>query len=477
MTTTRPAKDVALVWFRRDLRLTDQPALAAALDRHAHVVPVYIADFASEGAWAPGGAQRWWLHHSLTVLDEALRQAGARLIVRHGDSLAELRRLIRETGAGAVYWNRLYEPEAIARDRRIKAALREDGLAVDSFNASLWAEPGRLKTGGGDPYKVFTPFWRTLQQQLPELRLQPAPTRIAMPHPHPHSLELAALELLPRLDWADAFPQHWRPGEAGALQALAGFVDAPLSGYGQRRDLPAVGGTSRLSPHLHFGEISPQQARAALRRSGANEADGDAAHFLRELGWREFAHHLLFAFPDTTTQPLYEKFGKLPWRDKHDYARELQAWQRGATGIPIVDAGMRELWATGWMHNRVRMIAASFLIKHLLIDWRHGAQWFWDTLVDANYANNSVNWQWVAGSGVDANLFTRIMAPLTQSPKFDAADYIRRWVPELAQLDDKTIHDPDAYDARPPSYPSKRIGHREARERALAAYRRTRTGR
>lgn len=470
--------DTAIVWFRRDLRLTDQAALAAALDSHRQVLPVYIADFAGDGAWAPGGAARWWLHHSLQALDTALRQRGARLIIRSGDSLAELRRLAGESGAGAVYWNRLYEPAAIARDRHIKAALRDDGLAVSSCNSALWREPWQIKTGGGEAYRVFTPFWRTLQAQLPPLDLRPAPARIEMPRPSPPSLALDALQLLPRPDWAAAFTPHWQPGEAGALQALGRFVDAAVGDYRQQRDRPAAAGTSRLSPHLHFGELSPQQARAALLRSGADGSGGE--HFLRELGWREFAHHLLYAFPDTPEQPLYERFAQLPWRQPCDYRDDLRAWQRGATGIPIVDAGMRELWTCGWMHNRVRMIVASFLTKNLLIPWQEGARWFWDTLVDADLANNTLGWQWTAGCGADAAPYFRVFNPVLQAQKFDAdGAYIRRWVPELRGLPAPAIHAPwlapprllaEAGFRPGRDYPAPIVDLAASRERALAAY-------
>ncbi|MGH8447136.1 MAG: cryptochrome/photolyase family protein [Solimonas sp.] len=435
MSSTPPS--TAIVWFRRDLRLTDNPALHTALSRHERVVPVFIADFAAEGAWAPGAASRWWLHHSLARLDGALDERGVPLLIRSGDSLAALRALVAETGAEAVYWNRLYEPALVTRDRAVKAALREDGLTVHSHRAALWHEPWSVKTAGGEPYRVFTPFWRKLATELPELRIEPAPGRFKGPAARLPSDTLESLRLLPKINWDAGFYARWRPGEAGALHALDTFVRGSLGQYAPGRDFPGRDDTTQLSPHLHFGEISPQQVRAAvLRRAhGTATLEADAEQLLRQLGWREFAHHLLVHFPHTPDAPLQEKYARMPWRRPQDYAADLAAWQQGRTGIPIVDAGMRQLWQTGWMHNRVRMIVASFLTKNLLIPWQEGARWFWDTLLDADLANNTVGWQWVAGCGADAAPFFRIFNPLLQAQKFDAqATYVRRWLPELARL-------------------------------------------
>ncbi|WP_093288197.1 cryptochrome/photolyase family protein [Solimonas aquatica] len=469
----------ALLWFRRDLRLTDNPALNAALTQ-GRLIPVYIHDEASHSPWPAGGAARWWLHHSLRALDGALRARGSRLIVRTGESLAVLEALLAETGAESVHWNRCYEPAAIARDTRIKQALQARGLAVHSQRAALWREPWELKTGAGEPYRVFTPFWRALSARLPELNVQPAPARLP---PVPETLAsetLDALRLLPRLNWADGFAAHWQPGEEGALRRLESFVDSRLPGYKTRRDFPAQPGVSGLSPHLHFGELSPQQIRAAVQRVAGAAPGADAEHFLRELGWREFAHHLLYHFPHTPEAPLYEKFAAFPWRAAADYAAQLRAWQQGLTGIPIVDAGMRELWHSGWMHNRVRMIVASFLTKNLLIPWQEGARWFWDTLLDADLANNTLGWQWSAGCGADAAPYFRIFNPLLQSQKFDAQGvYLRRWLPELAQLPDALIHAP--WTASPAQlaaaklrldqdYPLPIVDLAASRARALAAY-------
>lgn len=397
--------NATLVWFRHDLRLADNPAFTAAVNRGGPVVPVFLWSPEEEGAWPPGAASRWWLHHSLAALDASLREHGSRLIYRRGPALPVLRALLDEVGADKVYWNRRYEPAA----QVVEAGVKE--LPGRSFNASLLVEPWELK-----PYRVFTPFWRAcVAKNIDEPRSvvtrSNRRTRRSASLP---SLKLEDLGLLPTLDWADKFHQVWQPGEAGARQLLQRF-DAGR--YRQRRDLPAVAGTSRLSPHLHFGEISPWR----VWQTGSVE-------FQRQLGWREFAYHLLWHFPDTAEQPLRPEFARFPWR--RDPAG-WRAWQRGRTGFPLVDAGLRELWATGWMHNRVRMIAASFLVKDLLLPWREGARWFWETLVDANLANNTLGWQWTAGCGADAAPFFRVFNPALQAEKFDPTGaYVRRWVRE-----------------------------------------------
>jgi deoxyribodipyrimidine photo-lyase len=448
-----------LVWLRRDLRLADQPAFAAAA-QEGTVVPVYILDDDAAGPFAMGGASRWWLHHSLAALDAALRGVGSRLILRRGRAEAVLADLAEETGATQVHAVRHYEPWWQAAERAIAAR-----LDLVCHDGNYLAPPGSIVTGGGAPYKIYTPFWRALQQHMPPPAPLPAPSSLTAPPHWPHSDRLTDWALLPtKPDWATGF-SDWTPGEAAGHQQLAAFADED-GNYATTRNLPSVEGTSRLSPHLHFGEISPAQVWHAVARSGE-----DAGTFLGEIGWRDYAQTIILQFPDYAIRNARPAFDTLPWRSGKAADADLRAWQSGRTGYPIVDAGMRQLWATGWMHNRVRMITASFLIKHLLLDWREGERWFWDCLVDADYGNNAVNWQWTAGSGVDSNMFPRIMAPLTQSPKFVAADYIRRWVPELARVDDAAIHDPDAAGCRPTAYPAKLIGHREARERALAAYR------
>jgi len=454
-----------LLWLRRDLRLADQPALMAAA-HEGPVIPVYILDEETPAHRRMGGASLWWLHHSLKSFDRALRDRGSRLILRRGASAKELGKLVEEVGATRVHAIAHYEPwwrnaeKAVANDR---------DLVLHDGNYLL--PPGDLRTGSGGMYRIYTPFWRALKERMPPAGPHCAPTELPAPAHWPGSDTLADWKLLPtKPDWSAGFGKEWTPGEGGAHARLSDFRDEAAD-YDIARNMPSQEGSSRLSPHLHFGEISP----ATVWHSIA-DAPGDTTTYLKELAWRDFAQTIICQFPLYGRENGHDRFDALRWRDLREARADFTAWKQGRTGYPIVDAGMRQLWTTGWMHNRVRMIAASFLIKHLLIDWRHGEQWFWDTLVDADYGNNTVNWQWTAGTGVDANLFTRIMAPLTQSDKFDAADYIRLWVPELAKLRDETIHDPDAHDCRPAGYPAKIVGHREARERALAAYGAMRAG-
>ena len=453
-----------LVWLRRDLRLADQPAFHAAAASGAPVVPVYVLDDAGAGERKLGGASRWWLHHSLAALDKDLRSAGSRLILRRGAVARELAAVAKQVGAREVHAVAHYEPWW-------REAEEEEGKALDLHlhDGNYLATPASILTGGGTPFRIFTPFWRALEQAMPPPEPLPV-ARLTAPAKWPESDALDDWRLLPvKPDWAGGFREAWQPGEAAANVRLTDFLDR-VGDYETARNLPSIDGSSRLSPHLHFGEISPRQVWHAL----AGRRGIGVQSFRRELGWRDFAQGLIAQFPDYGERSSRSGSDRMAWRDPQgEAATDLAAWQQGRTGYPIVDAGMRQLWATGWMHNRVRMIAASFLIKHLLIDWRHGERWFWDTLVDADYGNNTVNWQWVSGSGVDASLFSRIMAPLVQSPKFAAAGYIRAWVPELAALSDDAIHDPVF---RPKGYPAPIIGHREARERALAAYARVKSG-
>lgn len=474
----------ALVWLRRDLRLSDQPALHAAASRHERVLSVYLHAPEEEAPWAPGGASQWWLHHSLTALGDSLAKLGSPLLIRRGPSLDGLRALAKETGASAVYWTRVYEPAAIARDKAVKEALRADGLSAESFNAALLFEPWELKTGGGEPYRVFTPFWRNAEARIDGLAPPlPAPETLKAPAKTPKGLRIEELELLPTIAWDGGFYPHWQPGEAGALARLRRFAAEPLHRYKTQRDLPAVDATSALSPHLHFGELSPRTAVAMARDAGREVGPGwlaSAENFVRELGWREFSHHLLFHYPHTTDAPMYAKFAAFPWRDPTAYAVDLKAWQRGRTGIPIVDAGMRQLWTTGWMHNRVRMIVASLLTKNLLIPWQEGARWFWDTLVDASLPQNSLGWQWTAGCGADAAPYFRIFNPVLQGEKFDGdGAYTRHWVPEVAKLPDKFLHRPweAPSDIRRAAglgldsvYAKPIVDLGKSRDRALAAY-------
>jgi len=443
----------SILWFRQDLRLSDQAALAAAM-ADGPVVPVYILDDAAPGDWRIGAAQRWWLHHSLESLGRSLCDKGSRLILRKGKAAAEIAALARETGAARVHAIRHYEPWWVEAE----AAVAER-VELRLHDGNQLAPPESIATGTGGRYKVYSAFWKALRERLPPPAPRAAPHRIDAPASWPVGDALADWNLRQaRPDWTQGF-DDWTPGEAGARKRVADFVDEARD-YAARRDLPAVEGTSRLSPHLHFGEVSPAYV---WHRVGSHAA------FLRELAWRDFAAGVVSALPDYAERNGRKPFDRLHWRGGKAADADFRAWTRGLTGYPIVDAGMRQLWATGWMHNRVRMIAASFLVKHLLIDWRRGERWFWDTLVDADYGNNSVNWQWVAGTGIDSNMFGRIMAPLAQSAKFVAADYIREWVPELADLADDAIHDPEAAGVEMRGYPAKIVGHREGRERALAA--------
>ena len=450
-----------LLWFRQDLRLSDQAALAAAA-AEGPVIPVYVLDDDAPRQWAMGGASRWWLHHSLANLDKALRDKGSRLILRRGKCADVLQALAKESGAERVHALHHYEPWWRNAEKSVAKALDlclHDGM--------LLLPPGAVRTGSGGIYKIYTPFARAMMEQMPPAAPHRTPATIESPASWPDSDRLDDWNLLPtKPNWASGFQADWTPGEDGARANVAAFIDEVVD-YPTARNLPSVEGTSRLSPHLHFGEVSPAYVWHRVTSS-----DTDAEIFLKELIWRDYTHSQICEMPAYGSENARDDFDRMGWRDLREARGDFAAWKEGRTGYPIVDAGMRQLWATGWMHNRVRMIAASFLIKHLLIDWRHGAKWFWDTLVDADYANNSVNWQWVAGSGIDANMFSRIMAPLTQSEKFDAGDYIRQWVPELGDLSDDVIHDPDAHDARPKDYPAKIIGHKAGRERALAAYRR-----
>lgn len=448
-----------ILWFRRDLRLSDQAALLAAVEE-GPVIPVYVLDDDTPKHRVMGGASRWWLHHSLESLDAALREKGSRLILRRGSCADVLPALAKEIGATQVHALHHYEPWW----RNAEKAVGER-LDLQLHDGNYLMPPGTVRTGSGGLYKIYTPFMRALMQHMPPDEPRPAPKNIPCPDSWPKSEKLADWRLLPsKPDWATGFAEEWSPGEAGASERLRRFLPH-ADKYDEGRNLPSIEGSSRLSPHLHFGEIS-----VAIIFHKIKDLKGDHATYLKELVWRDYAQNMILAFPDYGKANGRAQFDAMPWRSASRAKADVTAWQQGCTGYPIVDAGMRQLWSTGWMHNRVRMIAASFLVKHLLVDWRVGDAWFWDTLVDADYASNSVNWQWVMGSGVDANMFTRIMAPLTQSAKFDAGDYIRRWVPELAAIKGDAIHDPDDHGCRPKEYPRKIIGHREARERALSAY-------
>lgn len=468
-----------LVWFRDDLRLADNPALAHAAASGRPLVAVHVLDEASPGLRPLGGASRWWLHHSLAALAADLARHGIPLVLRRGPAGEVLPLLVREAGAAEVVWNRRYMPAAIAVDTELKTRLRADGVAVTSFQATLLHEPHAVKTGSGGPFRVFTPFWRACLATGPSRPPLPRPEHLVA-GPRLASLGLDDLALLPsRPYWAGGLDTSWTPGEAGAEARLARFLDHGLRGYAADRDRPDLEACSRLSPHLRFGEISPFRVAAAVTERA--EADprlaADAAKFLAEIGWREFAHHLAFHFGDLATRNFQPRFDAFPWRRDEAFA---EAWRRGRTGYPLVDAGMRELWATGTMHNRVRMVVASFLVKHGLVDWRDGEAWFFDTLVDACPAVNPASWQWVAGSGADAAPYFRIFNPVAQSEKFDPdGAYVRRWVPELAPLPTSALHAPwtaprlvlDAAGLRlGRDHPLPIVDHAGARDRALAAF-------
>jgi len=445
-----PPEGPSIVWLRDDLRLADNPALNAAVDRGTPVVVVYLLDEVSGGIRPFGGATRWWLHHSLESLAASIDALGGTLVLRRGAAEAEIPRLVDETGASAVFWNRRYGA-AREIDAALKVALRDRGVEVASFQATLLFEPWTITTGDGNPYRVFTPFWQACLTQGVQRRALPAPTALSTVDVASDALDDWRLRPT-RPDWAEGLREAQAPGEANALARLEDFIDDGLEHYG-RRDFPGEDATSRLSPHLRFGEIGPLQIWERLQGDMSPAARDKAAGFMREVGWREFNWSILFHVTDLHSRNYRSSFDAFPWEQPR--ASELEAWQQGRTGIPLVDAGMRELWRTGTMHNRVRMVTASLLIKNLLIDWRVGEAWFWDTLVDADEANNPANWQWVAGSGADAAPYFRVFNPELQADKFDKQQrYIRRWVPEVGT---------DAY-------PEPIVDLRQSRKDALSAY-------
>jgi deoxyribodipyrimidine photo-lyase len=465
-------------WFRQDLRLADNPALhrAAAAGR---VLPVFVLDDVNAGSLRRGAASRWWLHHSLAALDRSLQ---GRLVLLRGDAMDLVPALAAQVGATAVHWNRCYEPWRIARDTKLKEKLAAHGVAAVSTNGSLLWEPWDVSNAAGKPYQVFTPFYRKgcLNAGAPRLPL-PRPEPLTLAGPPAGALPLAALELLPRIRWDRQLEPHWQIGEEAATARLAAFLAGGLRGYREGRDFPARPHTSRLSPALHFGEVSPNQLWYGAR-AGAEGPDLD--HFLNELAWREFSYALLYHHPTLPTDNLQPSFDAFPWDDEETL---LRAWQRGGTGIPFVDAGMRELWQTGWMHNRVRMVTGSFLVKNLLLHWHHGEAWFRDCLVDADLAANSASWQWVAGCGADAAPYFRIFNPVLQGRRFDPdGAYTRRFVPELAGLPDRWLFAPWEAPAAVlqaagvtlgENYPRPVVDLAVSRQRALAAYAESRGGR
>lgn len=466
---------LTIIWFRQDLRIEDHPALMAACER-GNVLPVYIHSQDGEGKWPIGAASKWWLHYSLQSLANELEKIGLKLIIRCGKALEILEQLINESGASAVYWSRRYEPASLDRDAKVKKQLHAKGIEAQSFNSALLFEPWTVATKQGKPYQVFTPFWKTC------LTLESPPAPLPIPQKKSHaqlkikSLALEELHLLPRIHWDEGIKKTWKPGSVAAKSHLSHFLKGPILDYHEARDFPAVEGISRLSPYLHFGEISPRMIRHEVLKAYAGSQE-KVDCYLKQLGWREFAHHLLYHFPQTPELPLRKDFMEFPWKENHAH---LVLWQKGMTGYPFVDAGMRQLWQTGWMHNRVRMVVGSFLVKDLLISWTEGAKWFWDTLVDADLANNTLGWQWVGGCGADAAPYFRVFNPITQGEKFDSnGEYIRKWVPELAALPNKWIHKP--WEAPPEllsllgiklgeDYPFPVVDHAKARIEAIAAF-------
>lgn len=470
----------SIVWLRDDLRLDDNPALVEAAALGLPLTVVFILDEESEGVRPLGGATRWWLHHSLTSLAAALEATGSRLVLRRGPALEVIRQLAAETNAGHLFWNRRYSLPERTLDAAVKAWGGENGIEASSYQANLLFEPWTVRTGAGGPYKVFTPFWRACLANGDVRGPLDAPLKLPAPPKGtggmPAGDELEGWQLLPSSpDWSGGLAETWEPGEEGAHRRLEDFLDGPARDYGTGRNVPGVEGTSRLSPHLRFGEVSPFRIWREIRSSFPREVPADVGIFRSELGWREFCWHLLYTNPELATRNYRAEFDRFEWQSLG--SEELKAWQQGRTGYPFVDAGMRQLWQTGWMHNRVRMAAASFLVKNLLADWRTGEAWFWDTLVDADAASNPANWQWVAGSGADASPYYRIFNPVTQSKKFDAAgNYLRRYIPELAGLDGKGIHEPWKAGGDLRGYPAPLVDLPESRERALEAYQRLKDG-
>ncbi|MCO6390569.1 deoxyribodipyrimidine photo-lyase [Aliihoeflea aestuarii] len=468
----------AIVLFRHDLRLADNRALREAADTGKPLVLVFVFDEMSEGIRKLGGARRWWLHHSLDALTKSIGNAGGKLILRAGPMVDVVLDLVEETGADMVFWNRRYDPPAIAADKDMKKRLDEQDIATASFEGHLLHEPWQIRTGSGGFYKVYSPFWRALVAASEPRAPVSRPQKLRAFAKRIQSDELADWKLLPtRPDWAGGLRETWTPGEDAAHAALNAFLSSPIDGYGENRDRPDLPSTSRLSPHLAHGEITPFQIWHALETRKVGAPASDVEKFRKEVAWREFSYHLLFHNPDLGRTNFNRDFDDFPWKGG---TKTRHAWQQGQTGYPLIDAGMRELWQTGWVHNRVRMVAASFLVKHLLQDWRLGEEWFWDTLVDADPASNTANWQWVAGSGADAAPYFRVFNPILQGVKFDPdATYVHKFVPELDRLAAKETHEP--WKGSPEAlskagvklgetYPVPVVEHSSARDQALQAY-------
>jgi deoxyribodipyrimidine photo-lyase len=470
-----------IVWFTQDLRLGDNAALSAAAASGRPLLPVYILDDDTPADWTMGAASRWWLEQSLGSLHDALQDRGGRLVLRRGKPLKVLEQLARETGAHGIWFSRNYAPWSAGLETALAGWASGQGIECKRFAGYLLHNPEDIRTGGGTPYKVYTPFSRACFENEPQRGPRPVPQGMTFWGGSVTSDQLADWDLYGgKPDWAAGFAERWTPGEAGAHEKLDRFIAQAAQDYADARNIPAVYGTSRLSPHLHFGEISPLQCWHAMRHAmhdGRRNIDKGGTTFLKELLWREFSYHLVCNFENFMTEPFQPKFADFPWASDEE---GLQAWQRGMTGYPIVDAGMRELWATGWMHNRVRMIVGSFLVKDLLIPWQRGEEWFWDCLVDADIGSNAASWQWIAGCGADAAPYFRVFNPVLQGERFDPdGSYVRRWVPELADMPKKFLHKPweapgdvlqKAGVRLDDTYPKPIVDHGEARDRALKAY-------
>lgn len=468
------------MWFREDLRLADNPALTAAVEAGDKIICLFIQETGVDGARALGGAAKWWLHKSLAALAERIEERGGVLTLRRGDPRKIILALATETGAAAVFWNRRYDANGIETDKDIKASLKEAGIKAESHNGRLLTEPWEIQTNTGSYYKVFTPYWKAVRRSYDAPEALAKPERLDGPQPATDALE--DWQLLPtEPDWAAAFPDHWTPGEAGATARLEAWLSGPINRYDDDRNRPDLkDSTSGLSPHLRWGEVSPVRiwrAVKAIMETPDSGDEGAAETFLSEIVWREFSYVLLFHQPQLASENYNKDFRHMPWRSSGD---DYDRWCKGQTGYPIVDAGMRQLWAMGWMHNRVRMITGSFLTKHLLLPWQEGEAWFWDTLVDADPASNAASWQWVAGSGADAAPYFRVFNPITQGSKFDETGaYVREWCPELAKLPDKFLHSPweaptailkNAGVELGQTYPHPMVEHKAGRQRALDAY-------
>lgn len=465
---------MAIVWLRQDLRLRDNPALYYASKQDSPVIPVYIYD---ESLSSLGGASRWWLHHSLAALEEGFKQKNTNLLILHGNTLEILLNLAKKYQVKSIFWNLSYDPNIIAHDLKIATELNAIGVETKSFNGNLLYDPNLIKNKLGAPYKIFSQFWKACQKNEPQRKIiLPIPKLQGLPFQS--NKQLNRLRLLPKKsNWTQGLGETFKPGEIHALRRLKQFVKYQINQYAELRDFPAERATSLLSPHLHFGELTPLQIYKEIQLSGSLSIVS-TEKFMLEIGWREFAAYMLYHFQNIAVENLNPKFNNFHWEIN---GKMLKSWRQGMTGYPIVDAGMRELWQTGFMHNRVRMIVASFLTKDLLIHWKEGAEWFMDTLVDADIASNSLNWQWVAGSGIDASPFFRIFNPISQSEKFDPeAKYIRQWIPEISRLPNQFIHKPWEAPADTlkmaqitlgKDYPYPIVNHEMQRKEALMRYR------